>query len=57
MLNKFKRHQNQHINKCFRKGLKIIGVIYESFLDYSPKNINNILTKDNIYYLDYNHIH
>jgi len=56
MLNKYKRHQNELINKCFRKGLKIMKIIFESFLDYNPKNKYNILTEDNIYYFDYTHI-
>ena len=56
MLNNYRRHQNQLINQCFRKGLKIMRIIFESFLDYNPNNINNVLTEDNIYHLDYNHI-
>ena len=52
MLNNYRRHQNQLINQCFRKGLKIMRIIFESFLDYNPNNINNVLTEDNIYHLD-----
>ena len=56
MLNKYKRHQNELIKKCFRKGLKIMRIIYEAFLNFNLNNKYNNLTEDNIYYLDYTHI-
>ena len=56
MLNKYKRHQNEVIKKCFRKGLKIMKIIFEAFINFNLKNKNNYLTEDNIYFLDYTHI-
>ena len=53
LLNKYKKSGNLLIKKCFRKGLKIMTIIYESCLDF-PKNKD--LIEDNIYYIDYSHI-
>ena len=55
-LNKYKKDKNDDIlKKCFRKGLQIIKIIFEACLDNTPKNEN--LIEDNIYYIDYSHIH
>ena len=56
MLNEYRRHQNEPIKKCFRKSLKIIRIIFESFLEYNHKNKYKTLIDDNIYFLDYSHI-
>ena len=56
MLNKYKRHQNELIKKCFRKGLKIMRIIFEGFINFNLNNKYNNLVEDNIYFLDYTHI-
>ena len=54
ILKKYKKNKNKALKECCIKGLKIITIIYNAFLDNKPKQ--NLLIKDDIYYLDYSHL-
>ena len=54
ILNKYKKNKNELFKKCFRKGLKIMLIIYEACLDINSKNSD--LIEDDFYFIDYSHI-